>query len=80
MKRTLITENDLISLLNKKLQEYEEFKKCKFESINKRKEYDSAGCNWYKANLRCSGVSIDSCLPIADRIVNEAKTKYNIKK
>jgi hypothetical protein len=80
MERELVSEEELISILNSKLSEYDECKECSFEGILKLAEEDKDGCNWSNANVRCSGVAMEICLQFAERISFEAKQKYNIKR
>ena len=46
MERKLVTERELISLLNKERQKYKECRTCQFISVFKLAEYDETGCNW----------------------------------
>ncbi|NQU79973.1 MAG: hypothetical protein HQ543_00470 [Bacteroidetes bacterium] len=80
-ERLFITEDKLVSILNKELGKYDQCNDCRFMSVGPLlKEYDETGCNWSQANLNCSGVPLDICRPFANKIVAEAKSKYNIKK
>ena len=79
MKRNVVSENELISLLNVELRKYDECKDCQFDSILKLRVPDKKGCNWSSAYLRCSGVAPDECKPFVSEILSEAKAKYNIK-
>jgi hypothetical protein len=79
MERKLVTEKELISLLNEKLRDHEECNNCQFTSILKLREHDSTGCNWSSPRLRCSGVPVEICRPFAESVIANAKTKYNVK-
>jgi hypothetical protein len=79
MERNLVTERELLSLLNKELQKYNECTTCQFISVFKLVEYDETGCNWSTPSIISCGVPIEIYKHIVDRIVFEAMTKYNIK-
>ncbi len=79
MGRTVLSEEELILLLNGELSKHEECNDCHFIGIVKLRNYDEGGCNWSSVNLRCSGIPADICKPTADEIICEAKTKYNIR-
>lgn len=80
MERELVTEEELIAILNKELRKYEEYNDCQFESMLILKGYDPSGCNWSSTKVRCSGIPAEVCEPITSRIVADAMKKYNIKK
>lgn len=80
MERKIISEEELLSILNNELSKYEECRNCRFDNPPlKLMEPDKDGCNWSTIYMRCSGVSSDICWQFADRIVFEARKKYNIK-
>jgi hypothetical protein len=82
MRRELVSKDDLISILNKKLAKYEECENCRFVGLLDLAEEDEDGCNWSRTSVtvRCSGVPADICEPFAARIVSEVGKKYNIRK
>ncbi len=80
MKRKLVSEEKLLSILNSKLRECKECKDCYFDKIMPIKEQNSEGCNWYNASLRCSNATTERCNPCVDNIFFEARNKYNIRK
>jgi hypothetical protein len=65
MKRTLVSEEDWLSWMNSQLSKYGECTDCRFTSVQQLREEDEEGCKWSMANLRCSGVPILVCEPIA---------------
>lgn len=79
MERIVLSEEELILLLNGELSKHEECNDCRFVGIVKLRDKDEGGCNWSNANLRCSGVPTEICKPVAERVICEAKAKYNIK-
>jgi hypothetical protein len=40
---------------------------------------DKDGCNWSEVAVRGSGVPVRDIMPAADRIIDEARKKYNVK-
>ena len=78
MKRILVSQDDLLNWMNSRLAEYEECNDCRFTSVLRLREEDDYGCNWSTANLRCSGVPVEVCQPIARRIIYQAMLKFNI--
>lgn len=80
MERKLVTEEELIKLLNNQLAEHEDSEGYSFDQgVLRLAGVDENGCNWSTVHLRGSGVPVAPMAPIADRIVGEAKKKYNIK-
>lgn len=79
MKRTLVTKKDLLNWMNSQLAKHEECTDCRFDAVKLLEEEDEYGCNWYEANLNCSGVPTRVCEPIAQRIVAQAKEQFNVK-
>lgn len=80
MERQLVSEIELIKILNAELAKYEECKNCHFDAPPVRLvEPDKDGCNWSTIYLRCSGVPAEICAPFSERIVLDAKKKYNLK-
>jgi hypothetical protein len=80
MDRKMVSEDELVKILNEEFSKYPDYSQCRFTSISyKLAEPDKNGCNWSKANVSCSGVSGQSCSQIAARIITEAQKKYNIK-
>ena len=80
MERETVSRKELISILNNELGDYEECNKCQFTSVMVLREYDSNGCNWSSAILRCGGQEVKLCRPIADGIIDKIKALYNITK
>lgn len=78
MTRTKISEDDLVKWLNSRLHEHEDFSKCSFTSISRLTENDKNGCNWWKADMRCSGVPAEVCQRDAALVVTEAKKRFNV--
>jgi hypothetical protein len=76
MERQLISEEELISILNAGLFKYEDCKDCHFmEEVVKLVEPDAEGCNWSTVNLR--GECGDP--RYAYELVADAKKKFNMK-
>jgi len=79
MERKLVTEEELIAVLNQELHKTENPEDYRFENIIRLVDKDKDGCNWSEVFVRGSGVPVKAVLPLADRIVHEAKKKYNLK-
>lgn len=73
MNRILVTEKELIAILNDELHKKENPKDYNFENIIGLKDVDNNGCNWTEVFIHASGVSVKPILHLADRIVFEAK-------
>ena len=78
MNRRIVSEEELVGILNTELSKYDECKKCKFDFINKLAEPDKSGSNWYSANMRSGGGASAFCRQVADRVVSEARKQMNI--
>lgn len=78
MERTQVTEKELLSFLNKELQKAGQHEDSFFESVIRMKIDDRTGCNWASAVVK-SSEGMEVCPPDAERIVNEAKAKFNLK-
>jgi len=79
MERTSVSENELLSFLNKELQKAGQEANCRFESIVRMKIDDRTGCNWASATIKCTEQTGKGCPPDAERIVNAAKARFNLK-
>lgn len=74
MNRILVTEKELVKILNKELHRTESPEFYRFdEGILRLEGVDKNGCNWSEVAVRASEVSVDPILPLADRIICEAK-------
>jgi hypothetical protein len=82
MERELVSNEELVSILNEKLSKYEECENCRFNGIIELAEEDKEGCNWSTASsiITCSDGGTEICYPYAARVVSEVGKKYNIKK
>jgi hypothetical protein len=81
MKRDWVSEDDLLKWMNSQLANslsHEECTVVRFRSITSLREEDEDGCNWSGATLQCSGCSSEGYKPIADQIVAQAKSKFNL--
>ena len=78
MDRTLVTEKELLAYLNKELEKTGQ-QESYFESLVRLRVDDRTGCNWSSANLKSRAEGVASCPPAAERIVEEAKARFNLK-
>ncbi len=80
MERLLVTEKELIAIMNKELHKTEKPEDYRFnDGVTRLVGEDENGCNWSTVHVRGSGVPVDVVLPKADRIIFEAKKRYNLK-
>ncbi|MGV1100823.1 hypothetical protein ACUUL3_15605 [Thiovibrio sp. JS02] len=79
MERTLVSEKELLSYLNKELQRAGQLEECRFDAIVRMRIDDRSGCNWASATVCCGQATGNVCPPAAERIVNEAKKRFNLK-
>ena len=64
--------------LNSEILKFESCSACEITGIMQLGPPDDAGCNWAYATLRCSGEPAALCRAIAERVIDEAKTKFNL--
>ncbi len=76
MNRQIVSEKELINILNAELSKFDECEGCRYSNcIVRLRGADPEGCNWSSVTLRCSGISSDPCKPISAKIVYDAKLK-----
>ncbi len=78
MKRELVSQDQLLEWMNSLLALHDEYTNCRFSSVQGHEE-DHEGCNWSPHVLRCSGVPSEICTSIADQVVVQARSKFNLK-
>lgn len=80
MGRKVVSDNELIELMNEYLHENEDLKDCRFTSVKKLQEVNEVDCNWIVPSyaLRCSGVPEEICVEPAHIVVNMCMGKYNL--
>ena len=79
LNKELICKFELLNILNNELKKHPICKDLQFFSIQKIIPDGSSSCNWWEAELKCSGHPVVSDHPIAFRIVTEAQSKYGLK-
>lgn len=79
MEKKLVSEQELLSFLNSELKKTGLGENCYFESLTRLRVDDRNGCNWAYANLKSSDKSALTCRSAADKIVDNAREKYNLK-
>lgn len=79
MSRQLVSEKELRAWLDTGIQKQEECADCLFGVIMALRGTDDTGCNWSEPVLACSGQPTDICLPIARRVIAEARAQFNLK-
>jgi hypothetical protein len=79
LERKLVTEKELLSLLNTRLRQSGENEHCYFESLVRLRVDDRTGCNWAYANLKGLSGADTICPAAAEQIVTRARAEYNLK-
>lgn len=79
MDRTSVSQEQLLKWINSELSKHEACNNCRVTSVIRLKDEDEGGCNWSSGNLRCSGVPVDVCYPVANQVIAQAKMKFNVK-
>lgn len=81
MERILVSEEELIEILNKELRKREDSEGYSFSpGVMRLRDKDKDGCNWSTSvKFRGSGVPVIAMADVAKWIVAEARKKYNLK-
>lgn len=79
MERILVTEEELLAILNRELHKTEKAEDYRFENVIRLTDKDKDGCNWCEVFIRGSGVHVEPILRKVDLIIYEVKKKYNLK-
>ena len=79
MLRDLVTEEELISILNERIYDHKEYQTFKAMSLSPLPANpDKDGCNWDGVNFHRAEDSDPNCKELFNKVVAEAKSKYNI--
>lgn len=79
MERKMVSEKELLSYLNQELQKIGQLENYRFNAIVRMKIEYRSGCNWASATIQsCEGKEA-ACPLAAERIVDEAKARFNVK-
>jgi len=78
MSRKVVTEEELIKIINSELSKHEECNDCRVKGIMASAE-DETGCNWSAPILSCSGTPADICIPTANNVFYNVRKEYNFK-
>jgi hypothetical protein len=76
--RHVLSEHDVLMLLNFELSAYEECAECHFTSVKPAKVADETGCNWYGADLQMDGLATEAARKITEEVVDEVRETYNV--
>lgn len=79
MERTVVSEKELLSFLNKELRKIGQHENFRFDSITRMNLEDRTGCNWSSATIQSAEGKANVCPTDAERIVIEAKARFNVK-
>ena len=77
--RDILSEHDLLMLLNFELSAYEECADCHFTAV-KHTLQDETGSNWHGANLESGATLTDAARSIARHVLDEVHEEYNVGK
>lgn len=76
MQRTLIGAGALRAWLNTELKMLDKCANCEFDEIMLIQSVDDSGCNWSDPWLRCSGQPAAICGPLAQKVVADARARF----
>jgi len=75
--RDILSEHDLLMLLNFELSAYEECADCHFTAVEHTLR-DETGSNWHGAHLESGGAMTDAVRSIARHVLDEVHEEYNL--
>jgi hypothetical protein len=75
--RQILSEHDVLMLLNFELSAYEECADCHFTSV-KPVIRDESGSNWRGAGLQADGELTETARTISKQVLHEVHETYNI--
>ncbi|HET7766913.1 MAG TPA: hypothetical protein VFK92_17640 [Burkholderiales bacterium] len=75
--RDILSERELLTLLNFELAAYDECADCHFTAI-KPSLRDESGSNWRGAHLESEGSITDAARSIASHVLEEVHEEYNL--
>ncbi|HEY2917390.1 MAG TPA: hypothetical protein VGK77_00205 [Candidatus Binatia bacterium] len=76
--RGSISKEQLAAWMTKELQKFEGCEECEVHQPYELREPDAEGCNWSLSSIRATGVPKEVYGPALDKVVSEARTKFNI--
>jgi hypothetical protein len=79
MEREILTEADLVQIINDELASTEAAAECRFSGVYSLQEPDESGCNWSMGTYIAGGIPAEISAPVVARVVSELQRKYNIK-
>lgn len=78
MNRETLPDAELLGWLNSEIATHSGCDDCRFTSVTRLLENDDDGCNWSSANLRCSGGPVDPCRTVANAVLANARSHFNL--
>ena len=78
MERELISEAELVQIINEKLAATDAASECEFSGVYTLRELDDEGCNWSMGAYRSGNTPVEICGPVVDKVIREVQGKYNI--
>ena len=76
--REVLSEHDVLALLNFEISAYEECADCHFIAVKPAPIADTTGCNWRGADVKYGGQPSDAVRSITQRVVDEVRERYNV--
>jgi len=77
--REILSEHDLLMLLNFELSAYDECADCHFTAVNPPLR-DETGSDWRGAHLESGAAMTDAARSIAQHVLDEVHEEYNLGK
>ena len=78
MEREVISETELVRIINDNLAATEAASECKFSGVYTLREPNENGCNWSVGVFRRGNTPVEICGPVVARVTRELQGKYNI--
>ena len=75
--REILSEHEVLMLLNFELSAYEECADCHFTAVD-HSIRDASGSNWHGAKLQADGEVTDAARSIGRQVLDEVHETYNI--
>lgn len=75
--RQILSEHEVLDLLNFELSAYEECADCHFTAVN-HSIRDESGSNWHGAKLQADGEMTETAREITKQVLDEVHETYDI--
>ena len=78
MARQIVSEEELRNWMDAEIKKHDVCADCHFGGIMELQGTDATGCNWSEPMLSCSGQPTAICVPVARRVIAEARKRFNL--